>query len=147
MTPPPRRYLAAAVSVAVLFGAAGYVPAGLDVWNVPSLRAQLAAEDLRQIDLETRQSAVARLSSLKRWVATEVVTGRQTLAGAAAVYGELHADGRDVALFRRTYKESSDRACLARNVAAFVDVVLVELNHPDADDVRCRVAAELDACR
>ena len=145
-----------ATSAATLFGIAATVicanllapdwtkAAGLDVWNVPSLRAQVES-DTRQgagISFEIEESR--RRFILKEEIIDDLLSDRITLKDATAQFLTLneHHSGA-MMVIRAAYRGATDEESTARNVIALA-IPRLEGSFTEKAAILARLAFELD---
>lgn len=115
--------------------------AGIDVWNVPTLREQirtLAGENDR---LDAAEDEVQRRMAVKEALVAELVAGRTTLAAVTAQFVEMNA-GRPnyVAAIRASFPGGTDQEKAARNV---IEYALARTAAANQAAVAGRLEAEL----
>ena len=121
------------------------VHAGLDVWNLPELERNLAAhEDLRQ-QLEHKDDIIVERIAAKENVIRELIKEHLTLPEAAARFRKLNTEsescpGSPPDCFPG--QTESERYC--RQVLRWVEIETQTWQPAEAEEVRCRLEAELD---
>src|SRR5438128_1397708 len=127
----PTRWAAAALLCLVPLASMTYADpdwpadAGLDLWNVPSLRAQIDRWQRQGHELDDRLRATQRRLDFKNRVATEVLAGEMTLREAARAYRAANANNPQfVPQMRLVYLTGSEDELHARNVIGMIRGIL-----------------------
>ncbi|MBN9523554.1 hypothetical protein J0H58_34425 [bacterium] len=118
--------------------------AGLDAWNTPSLRRQVAANEQEADRLSGQINHVTEQILAKERLAAELIAGRVTLADAAAEFETMMVTQPQVAAsIRAKYPDAAtDRERAARHVIDFANLRLAD---PAARDrLAVRMSAELE---
>lgn len=117
---------------------------GLDVWNVPDLRAQVEESAQRGLALDAAHDDVRSRIDLKETLVEELIGGRICLAEVAFQFMVLNEGHPEyMAAIRRTYRTGTDLQRTARNV---VDYTLPRLEGETPSrqaEVTARLNAEL----
>ena len=143
-----RRVIGAVVFVViVLVGTAIARPAwamsaGLDVWNMPALREEVAASVELGRELEAEDSQIFRHIEVKEQLIRELIAGRIALADATTQFVLLDHDYPEyMIVIRQTLPGATDFEKMARNVLVFAEARLE--NEPALR--RVVILARLDA--
>src|SRR5262245_55079044 len=92
---------------------------GLDAWNLPRLRGQIASERRLQTDLQAELATLRRRIAHKESVVTDLTAGRMTLAEAAAAF-QAADDERAAGRVRQRYPGCTDDERYSRTVFYWV---------------------------
>jgi len=122
------------------------VQIGLDLWNLPELERTLAAHERFREELERKDEAIIARVCAKDQVIHELLAEGLTLTEAAAHFRRLNAapcefPGPGPAYFPG--ETESERYC--RQVLQWVDMETLTWERSDAEELRCRLEAELEA--
>lgn len=113
-------------SIALAFAPQSWVQeAGLDVWNVPKLYAEIAATRKHSEELEESARSLVQQLAVKDQLVKELLNGHMDLASVTDQFHELNCDGSNVIVYLRVFHQVDDtRELSALNVMAFVDKYL-----------------------
>ena len=94
--------------------------AGLDVWNMPALREQVAASVERDRELEAEDCQVFRHIEVKEQLVRELIAGRIALADATMQFSLLDQDYPEyMIVIRQVHPGATDFEKMARNVLVY----------------------------
>ena len=145
---PPRVLFVTVVLGLTVAGASYACPTwpsdlGVDFWNVPALKDELARQNQFHAQLERQHAAVRQRIAVKEGIVGEVVAGRMGLLDAAARFHALNVGRADImTLLRKAHPSASDEECTCRNVIRYVECYL-RADNPD-HPVLARLHAELE---
>jgi hypothetical protein len=123
-----------------------WVTAGLDVWNAPALRQELADGAKRHRELGETGAVVMRRIEAKEALVGRLIDGEISLAEAAARFLDLNRIREDhMSLLRAMYPDMTDDERTARNVIAYTATRLADLPADRQAEVTERLEAEF-AC-
>src|SRR5262245_51526027 len=149
MSRPTRWAIAALLFLAPLAGLTYAYPtwptdAGLDLWNVPSLRAEIEQRHQQQNELDAQLRETERRMACKNEIAHDLIDGYITLREAIAAFRAANASNRHfVKIMRFRYPDASEDEWQARNA---LDTVVGLLDfHPRRDEILARLTADLEA--
>ena len=148
MSRPARRVvvvcaLAALTGVVTLASPSWAEAVGLDFWNVPALRKELAQHVADRELIDRRTDTVLRSDSVKTTLVDELVEGRLTGREIVARFRELNEATGQMDAVREVFPAATDEESVARQVASFVRISL----HAQPDrlaEVLRRLEGELD---
>jgi hypothetical protein len=114
---------------------------GLDVWNVPALKAELRDMTEESGRLDSESEDVRRRVAVKEQIIAELIARRMTLAEATDRFVQLNSYRPEILeVIRAKYPSGSDFEKTARNV---IDYVLVRVAVPERPAVARRLESEL----
>jgi hypothetical protein len=140
--------VAALLSLAPLAGLTYAYPdwpadTGLDVWNVPSLRAEIELRQQQHNELDAEFRQTEQRMAHKAEIALDLIDGHITLREAIAAFRAANANNRFFpTVMRLRYPHASDDELQARN-ALDTAAGLLDL-HPRRDEILARLNTELD---
>ena len=118
---------------------------GLDFWNVPHLRGEIAAARARDAELDLHAETIGRRMAVKNELTEALIDGRRTLFAVAARFRDLAADEPEkLAAIRTSYPGGTDDEKWCRNVIDYVRGRLAH-DHPARADAVSRLETELQA--
>ncbi len=151
MSRPIRWAVAALLSLAPLAGLTYAYPdwpadTGLDLWNVPSLHAEIEQRQQRDNELDAELRATEQRMACKNEIALDLVDGRITLREAIAAFRAANASNRYFStVMRLRYPGASEDEMQAHNV---LDTALGVLDdHPRRDEILARLGADIEALK
>jgi len=120
--------------------------AGLDLWNLPTLRSEIELRQRQHDDLEAKLQATGRRMATKNEIVRDLIDGRLTLREAIVGFRAANADNpRFVPVMRFRFPDASEDELQARNV---VDTAAGLLEHdPRRAVVLARLHDDLQAMR
>jgi hypothetical protein len=114
---------------------------GLDFWNAPALKDDLAQQEQVRLALNLSDVVVLNRIAAKQEIVQAVVAGRLSLLEAAAQFHKLNCgEAKLMADLRREYPSANDDECMCRNLIAYVKHHLADDRHP----LPRQLQAELD---
>jgi len=148
MSRTTRWAVAALMSLAPLTGLTYAYPdwpadAGLDVWNISSLHAEIELRQQQDIELEVEFRQTEQRMARKAEVALDLIDSHTTMREAIAAFRAANANNRFFPMVMRLrYPHASDDELQARN-AVDTAAGLLDL-HPRRDEILARLNADLD---
>jgi len=145
MSRPTRWAVAALLFLAPLAGLTYAYPhwpadAGLDLWAMPSLQAEIAQRQQLSTELDARLRATDHRMACKSEIALDLIDARLTLREAIVAFRNLNADNvHFVRVMRYRYPDAAEDELNARNV---LDTVV---GHLDFNPRRAEIIARLDS--
>jgi hypothetical protein len=119
---------------------------GLDVWNLPELQRRKAAADQRSAELARKDALVVERVLAKDQVVREVLADRMTLLQAAAWFRRLNTATPEIpGPDPRNYPGRTEGERYCRQVLLWARMETEELTPSHAEEIRCRLEAELAA--
>lgn len=95
---------------------------GLDVWNLPGLRAKMDASEELDRDIAAASDDVRHRIAVKETIVNDVIAGRCDLAAATQRFAEMNATRPGyMDVIRAAHPGDTDEEKLARNVIAFCE--------------------------
>ena len=149
MTMLSRMLLCALAVTGLLFAVFSLRPdwaeaAGLDLWRVPALAAQVESEQEREEDLVAELAEVKQRVYGKQQVADDVIAGRLDLFAAAARFRELTPPAiRQRHYMQLVYPDAGEEERYCRSVIGWIRGTLQLRSPAEADRVVSRLEAEL----
>ncbi|MBA4062250.1 MAG: hypothetical protein C0501_00825 [Isosphaera sp.] len=135
---------AAGVAAAAVLRPEWSAAVGLDVWNVPALRAESRAEAERAEVLADEDQDIRRRIAVKEALVSDLIAGRATLAAVTARFVELNrARPEYVAAVRANYPGDTDEEKTARNVLEYASGRIAAEPPARRAEVTARLRAEL----
>jgi plasmid maintenance system antidote protein VapI len=120
---------------------------GLDFWNLPTLRAEIAANERLSEAMDVESRLLLQRIEVKDRLVKDLLQGRTNLAAVTSQFHELNGD--DPEMFwrlRECFHVKDGRQLAARNVLAFAETQLdSEANHANKPAVMERLDREYNA--
>jgi hypothetical protein len=118
--------------------------AGLDLWNMPSLRSEIEQRQQRYDELDAQLRATEQRMACKNEVALDLIDGRITLREAIAAFRSANTNNRYfIPVMRYRYPNASEDELHARNV---LDTIVGLLDRdPRREEILAHLYADLEA--
>ncbi|CAN5255806.1 hypothetical protein BH11PLA2_BH11PLA2_10980 [soil metagenome] len=105
--------------------------AGLDVWNVPKLQEEIAANERFSREMDVESEIITHRIQVKDTLVKELIAGRATLAVVADQFQTLNNDDPEIKFqLQKHYRLKDERIVSALNVLAFAETYLEGESNP-----------------
>ncbi len=99
--------------------------AGLDVWSLPDLHAEIAENERRSVEMDDEARAIAQRIAVKDQLVKDLVAGKTNLAAVTTQFEVLNSSDPGIYINLRDYYQNDDvRVLSARTVIAFAETYL-----------------------
>jgi hypothetical protein len=120
--------------------------AGLDVWSVPSLQAELERREHQREELDEQLQVITHRIACKNEIASHLITGRLSLREAAVAFRSANANSPHfTAIMRFKYPSATDDELHARNAIETAAWLLDDTTQ--RSELRARLDDDLEALR